>query len=131
MPNIIATPSIVVNNQVINIVPNSCSFTEGLGEQSMRVQSAGGGVVSQVFSDNVEARLSVLKFKLYSTADNIALALSWKKNKNNNAISLTGQTSTNTYISRTFSNAAILNDYEVNAQTDGALDIEFKSDAAV
>jgi hypothetical protein len=131
MPNIIATPSIVVNNQVINIVPNSCSFTEGYGEQSMRVQSAGGGVVSQVYSNNVEARLSSLKFKLYATADNIALALSWKQNLNNNAISLTGQTSTNTYISRVFNNAAILNDYEVNAQTDGNLDIEFKSDQAI
>lgn len=128
---IIATPTLVVNNQAIFIIPNSCSFTEGYGEQSMRVQSAGGGVVSQVYSNNVETRLSALKFKLYSNPNNIDLAKGWKANANGNAISLTGQTRAGTYLSRVFNNAALLNDYDVNTQTDGTIDIEFKSDQAI
>lgn len=130
MPTQISDPSIVVNNLPVAVVPNSVAYTEGFGEQDILVQSAGNGVIEQVFSDNVETNLSMVKFSLRSTVANIALARQWKANRNTNAVTLTATTDDGT-LTRTFSNAAITNDPEVNFASDGVIEVEFKSNRAV
>lgn len=123
----ISDPSVVVNNVGVAIVPNSLEFTEGLGEQEILVQSAGGGVVQQVFSDNVETSLGMVKFSMRSTVDNINLVRAWKSNRNRNAVTVTATNDDGT-LTRTFTNAAIVNDYSVGLASDGVIEVEFKSD---
>ena len=57
----LSTPQISINGVNIAIVPNSCTFTEGFGAQTVNVQSAGGGSVSQVISNDVSTNLSTVK----------------------------------------------------------------------
>jgi len=122
----LSNPTIVVNNTAVAIVPNSFAYTEGFGEQELQVQSAGGGSVQSVLANNVETNLSMIKFSLHNTAENIDLARTWKTNANNNAITITGEG-----LNRSVNNAALTNDYEVNLGADTTIDIEFKGDAAV
>lgn len=131
MPIAIANPSIVVNNEPVAIVPNSAKYTEGKGEQTLRAASAGGGAVEQVYSDNVETNLSMISFSLFNDPETIELLRTWKNNKNQNVVVLTGKTSDGKTLKRTFNQAALLNDYEVNLGADTTIDAEFKSAAAV
>ena len=122
MSNALSNPTVVVNNLATPIVPNSFAFTEGLGEQTMRTQSSGGGTVQTVFSNNVETNKSMIKFSMFNTADNIDLIKTWKQNADANAISLTGEG-----LSRSFSGAALISNYEVNLGSDTTIDVEFES----
>jgi hypothetical protein len=122
----LANPTILVNNLSTPIVANSFSYTEGKGEQTVRVQSAGGGSVQTVLSNNVETNLSMVKFSMFPTAENIATILSWKNNGNANVISASGAG-----LTRSFTNATLINDYEINLGSDTQIDLEFKTDAAI
>jgi len=123
----ISTPTITINNQVINILPNSCTYDEGGGEQTIRTQSAGGGIVSNIFADNAETKFSTVKFTMINIPDNIAQARIWKFNGNANAITITSDG-----LARNFSAMALTNNYEVKlAATDGGFELEFKGTSAV
>jgi hypothetical protein len=126
MTTALANPSVLVNNLATPIVPNSFTFTEGRGEQTVRVQSAGGGSVQSVFSNNVETNLSTVKFSMFPTAENINAILAWKDNGSANVISATGAG-----LTRSFTNATLIGDYEVNLGSDTVIDLEFKTDAAI
>lgn len=120
--------AIIVNNVAVPIVPNTFKFTEGLGEQKMRVQTTGGGAVESVLSQDVETNLSKVTFDMLPTAANIDLIKSWKVNGNSNAISATDDP---TGFARFFGNAALLKDYEVPLGSDTKIEMEFHTDAAV
>ncbi len=126
MANALSNPTVVVNNLATPIVPNSFTFTEGLGEQTIRTQSSGGGSVEPVFSENVETNKSMVKFSVFNTAENIDLVKTWKQNKNANAISVTGEG-----LTRSFSGMALISNYEVNLGSDTTIDIEFEGQPAI
>jgi len=127
----LADASVTVNNDPVAIVPNSVAFTEGKGEQNMRAASAGGGSVEQIYSNNVETNFSMVKFSLHNTIQKIEDARDWKSNRNQNSVTITGKTPDGKTITRTFNQAAILNDYEINLGSDTDFEIEFKSSPAV
>ena len=122
----LSNPTVVINNIAIAVSGNSVSFTEGFGERDLRVQSAGGSSRQSVFTENVETQLSMVKLSLVNTAANAALVRTWLNNLNENAITITGEG-----LTRSFSNAAVINDPEMNLGSDGTFDVEFKSDSAV
>ena len=122
----VVNPTLVINNIAISVRPNSVKFTDGKGEQSMRVQSSGGGNTEVVLSRNVESNMSKLMFEMINTATNIELAREWKDNGNANAVTLTGAG-----LSRSFNNMAILNDFEIDLSSDGVIAIEMTGDPAV
>ena len=126
----ISDPSLVMNNLPFSIIGNSFSYTEGLGEQDLMVQSAGGGSVQTVFSDNVEMKYSSFKFEMQNTLENIDLIRSWKVNENRNGMAGTAPNGVDAGWSRTFNNVALINDYEVNLGADTTISLEFKSDPA-
>lgn len=122
----VTNPQVVINNVAIPVVPNSVRFTEGKGEQTQRVQSAGGGQVTPVYSDNVETHISKIMMSMINTPSNIELVREWKSNKNANAMSITGDE-----FQRSFSYVALTNDYEVALGSDGVLELEFAAAPAV
>jgi hypothetical protein len=115
----------------VPVIPNSVTYTEGFGEQQTKTQSLGGGAVQTVWIDNAESKFSTLKFSIFPTVDNVALARSWKAGGNNNAASLSGQTDQSIYFTRSFNHLSINNNYEVTLGADGKIDCECASDAAV
>lgn len=127
--NEITTPSIVINNVPVSIVPNSFSYTEGKGEQTMRVASSGGGNVDIVYSDDVKTHLSNVKFKMYSVDAYIENIRVWKSNLSNNVITASSDVTGN--FTRTFNFAALTNDPEVTLGADSTVDFEWKTAQAV
>ena len=126
----LADALVTVNNVPIAIMPNSLVFTEGLGEQVIRAASAGGGQVEQIYSNNIESNFSMINFAIPATVDNIAAARQWKSNQNQNVVQVQGQTPEGT-VTRTFTQAAILNDYEVALGSETDIPVEFKANPAV
>jgi len=121
----ISDAGVVVNNVGVNIVPNSLSFDEGFGEQSVLVQSAGNGKLSTVYSNDVETSVGMVKFSLRATVDNIAMARKWKSNGNRNAVAVIAQTADGS-LTRNFSGMSLVSNYEVQLSADGVLDLEFR-----
>jgi len=122
----ISDPSIVINNVAVAIVPNSVEFDEGFGEQDVLVQSAGGGSLQQVYANNVETNLGMVKFQMRSTTQNIELVRGWKANGNRNVVVITAKTDDGT-LARSYTQAAITNNYTVKLAADGVIDVEFKA----
>jgi len=127
MVQALTTPTVTANNITVAIIPNTFSYTEGFGEQTLRVQNAGGGSNQQVFANNAETNLSGFKFSMLNTAENIDIIRGWKSNGNANTFTVTDVDG----FARSFNNAALTIDYEVNLGADTTIDLEFMSDAAV
>ena len=126
----VSDPTVMVNNVVVAVVPNSVTFTEGFGEQEVFATSTGGGNIEPVFSDNVETHFSMVKFEMRATVENIQLQRDWKANKNANLIQITGRTPEGD-VTRTFTQAALTNDAEVGLGSDKTIALEFKTAPAI
>lgn len=126
----VADALVTVNNDPVAVIPNTVMFTEGLGEQNIRAASAGGGQTEQIYSNNIESNFSKVVFEMPATIENIAKAREWKANRNQNVVQITGRTPEGR-LSRSFTQAAILNDYEVPLGTETNVSIEFKSNPAI
>lgn len=122
--------TLMVNNEVWAIVPNSLVFTEGQGEQSIKAASLGGGAVEQVFSNDVESAFSMVKAELYATVENIENTRAVKANLNNNVVQIYGQTVDGS-MTRTFTKAAMLGETEKALGVDATISIEFKANPAI
>lgn len=115
----------------MGIVPNSLKYREGLGEQVVRAMSVGDGKTEQVYARNLETNFGMIGFQLPTTPENIKLARSWKANANRNVVALAGSTPDGGTLTRTFTQAAITNDYEVEIGTETSIEVEFLSNAAI
>jgi hypothetical protein len=115
-----------VNNEAIPTIPNSISFTEGLGEQSMKAASIGGGAVEEIYANDIESNFSMVKAEIPATPEMIELVKEWKTNRNNNVVQIIGETPEGT-LTRTFSRAALTSDYEVGIGADATIPVDFKS----
>ena len=126
----LADATVLVNNQAIAIVPNTLVFTEGQGEQTIKAASIGGGQVEQIFANDIETNFSMVKFELYATKDSIEDTKSIKANLNNNVVQIFGNTPEGS-VTRTFTQAALLNDPEKALGTDTTIPVEFKANPAI
>jgi len=122
--------TVLVNDEVIAIMPNSLKYTEGFGEQNMRAASIGGGAVEQIYSRNVETSLSKTMFELPTTPENVALQREWKSNGNKNVVQIAGSTDEGE-VTRTFTQAAMIGDPEIEIASEGMIAIEFASNSAI
>lgn len=66
--NGLSDPSVELNSVGIEIIPGTLSLKTGRGDRTVRTQSAGGGAVSVVVTDNVETQKGMVKFSLSNTA---------------------------------------------------------------
>lgn len=127
----IADGVVTINNDVVGYVPNSVSFTEGLGEQKVLPVSEGGGRTSQVYSNDLETNVASFNIHLRVTPDDVERALAWKQNANRNVITLNGVDIDGNGVIRTFTQCAIVNDYEVPIQAEGVIELEFMGNAPI
>lgn len=130
MPIQLTDATVIANNEVIGIIPNSLKWTEGFGEQTQRAMSIGGGKTEQVYANNVETNIGKLMFSLPSTVQNIALARQWKANQNQNVFQVAGET-VDGDVTRTFTSAAVTNDFEVPVGTEANIELEIQGNAPI
>ena len=117
-----------VNNTAIAYVVGSLKYNEGLGESKQIAQAAGGGAVVIANADDVSTKIGKVSFELLPTASNISLARAWKVNGNANVVKLSA--SGNAF-NKSFTGAAIVNEYEVGLSADGKLGLNFEGNPAV
>ena len=70
-------PVIIINNEQIEYVPNSLEYQLGEGERKVETQTAGGGLVSVVVTEDATTNKSMVKFEMRSTLENFDLVDSW------------------------------------------------------
>ena len=122
--------AVIANNEVVGIKPNSVKFTEGFGEQSVRVMSSGGGKTEPVIANNVETNKGKFMFAIPATVDNIALARQWKSQPGRNVFQVAGSTVEGD-VTRTFTQATVVNDYEVPVATEGDIELEVEGNSPI
>jgi len=122
----LSVPAVIVNDATVGIKPNSLSYTEGDPERKKRTASFGGSVVETVTTEDITTRYSMMKFTLLTTSENISLHKSWQSRKDNNTVGWIEEG-----ISRTITNAAIVNKPEINPGFEGEFEIEFQGDPAI
>lgn len=120
--------TILVNNEVIAYTADSLSWKEGFGDYAIRSAIVGGGQTEQIFSKDLATKIGMVKFSMPTTAENDGLKRQWKSNDNNNVVELIGPQDSG--FTKIFTLAAILDDPESNAATDGNIDVEFNSNPA-
>jgi hypothetical protein len=120
--------TVTVNNEAVGVLANTAKYTEGLGEQVIRAASTGGSVES-VYADNIETKFSMISFEVPTTVETIAAVRSWKVNKNRNVVMLSGTNAEGTF-TRTFQQAGVLNDYDVELGSETSINVDFKSNPA-
>ena len=121
--NQLVDPVVGINNETISIAPNTFKFKGGFGESKVLPQSAGNGQIDTVYAENVENKISEVKFELRVTSENIAYIKGWKANKKNNAITAQEDTT-----NLTFLNMALTNDPEATFSAEGKLECHFMGD---
>lgn len=126
--NVLATPTVMIDNIAYDIVPNSFKYTEGFGEQIVRTQSSGGGQVSTVVARNVETSKSKVSFSLEPTQVNIENIRTVKASLDRHVITAFDN---RIGFTRTFQQAVLINDYEVNLGSDTSIDLEFEGAPAI
>jgi len=122
----LTTSQLIVNNALVAYVPNSLKYSEGFGEYKLQAAAAGPGQSKTVFSEDAEQKMSKISFDLYPTANNITDSRAWKVAQSNNLIQIVDAAG----IKRSFSNATLTNDFEVELQADGKISLEWMSDPA-
>lgn len=121
--------SVIVNNEVQPIIPNSVVFTEGLGESIQRPVSVGGGDIELVCSEDVSTKFSTVSFDVPTTVKTVKDARDWKLRGNGNVVQVIGETPDGR-ITRTFAQASFNTNYDVNIATEGVISVEFGSKQA-
>jgi len=119
---------VIVNNVVVAYTADSLSWNEGFGEYAIRNAIIGGGQTEQIFSKDLATKVGLVKFSMPTTSENDSLKREWKNNDNSNVVELIGPIGSG--FTKIFTSAAILNDPESNAATDGSIEIEFSSNPA-
>ncbi len=120
----LADLAVEINDQLIEIKPNSLSFKGGLGEVNVRHQSGGGEAGSTVITEDNESKIGMVKFSLISTAPNADIINEWARitrDLNGNVIRLSGPG-----LTRNFAEMRLTSDPEVAVGSDADFEVTFE-----
>ena len=119
----LSVPQLVLNNQVLEVVPDTFSFSLGRGETTHRRASTGGQGTTAVISKNAETFKSMAKFELFPTDKTVGIIDTAKLNLANNT--LVASENGKSYV---FTNFVITNDPEFNTGSDATVSVEAEAD---
>lgn len=125
----LATPTVEINDRVIEIKPNSLSFKGGSGDVNVRHQTAGGGAGTQVVTKDAETRRGMVKFSLISEKTNMELTEEWLELSDPSAAGNVIRLS-DIGFTRNFRNMRVTSEPERSIGSDADFEIEFMGEAA-
>lgn len=119
---------VVVNNTPINVKPNSLKYKTGKGEDLLEAFTTGGQNVEMAHSKNVETFVGEVSFDMPEDAPTHDLIIEWKNNNPANQILLVNP---DTNFTLTFNTATLMSDPEHNPNSDGVVNLEWRTAPAV
>ena len=125
---VFSNPTVRVNNVTVGFKPNSLSFKMGKGEASVKGVSVGGGFSDIAVSENIEDRVGMVKFSLYSTEINIELLNVWKSIDIGigNVVKIIDKNFT-----ATMTSSVVVNDPDIGIGVDESFEVDFKGGVLV
>lgn len=125
MPQGISNPTITVDDEVIAIEANTFVFNEGAGTMNGRTQSAGGGAIETVFTEDVTTKRSVIRFGLLATPQNFEKVTRWQE-RSRGRTGLVIRASEGNF-TRAWRDARVINDPDRSTGPDGKVEIEWNA----
>ena len=118
-----SNPTVIVNNDVIPIVPGSLSYNDGFGEITVRVGSNGGRSKELYYSEDSSTQKGMVKFNLITSENNVELLKTWLQlsQASGNTIQIVDGS-----FSSSFSEMYVINNPEINTGPDGEIEINFE-----
>lgn len=115
-------PTVLVNDIPYSVVPNSIKHKFGLGETKVNAASVGGGSVEMNVTEDAETKVSMMKFKMFTTTENEEAFKTWKQTPGANTVvySEAGKKP----LSGTF--MSVVNDPEWEDSAEGQVEIDFQ-----
>ena len=127
----LADAVVMVNDSIVQLVPDSLEMDEGLGEQKALPQSEGGGKVTQLFSNDLTTNFATISWQMRTTVDHVEQILEWKQNANRNVVNIAAEDSDGKDLTRVFTQALLGGNYKIQIQSEGVVDIEFMANAPI
>lgn len=124
----LATPSVIVNNDIVAILPNSLVIKTGKGNKMVRPQSAGGDSVSNVITEDAETKKSMVKFSMYNTKTATDLLADWQSSTDGVSIQVSERKSS---YQANFRRMHVIEDPEIALSADGNLEINFEGQPSI
>ena len=124
----IQAPGVILNDELIKIVPNSLKYTEGLGETVTTVIHGGGSNTETISVTNQETAKGMLSFDVKPTKEALERLRAAKVNIGGNVV---GWFDSASKTDRTISNASIINNYEVPLGADTVITVEFEGNQVI
>ena len=124
-------PTIMVNDSIVDYVPDSFEMDEGLGEQKSLPVSSGGGRVRQVFSNDLTTNFGAVSWQMRTTVDNVEQVKEWKQNANRNVVNVAAEDPDGNDVTRVFTQALLGGNYKIQIQSEGVMDLEFMANAPI
>lgn len=118
-------PQITINNETIQIVPNSGELILGIGEDSVETVSAGNGETDIVTGTDVSTKKSKLTIGVKNTEVNMLLIPGFKLLRGNLTVSISEGT-----FNKTLRNATIINDPTFAFTNDSNVSVEIEGRTA-
>lgn len=120
MPSGISNPVVKWNGQTLSVGANSVSYKLGKGDKVTRPFSAGGDAIEVVTTDNVETKISMLKFSLANTANAASIAQEMSNNLAENEFEVSEGD-----LIVTFTGMVLTTEPEVPLSQDGVIELDF------
>lgn len=109
-----------IDDQAISYVSNSLGYNPGFGTGGVVVSTIGGGRVKRDFTRDDSTKKVEVRFKMTTTAENIAIATRWKENFDNNI------TSVIQIDEDVEENMCFTGDFNLDLQNEGTFDVLFE-----
>ena len=119
----LSNPTVEVNDDVISIMPNSLSYKEGQGDRKVRAESAGGGSIIAVITDDAETKISMVKFKMTNLDEHLKQVKEWMAAGNDGVTINLSQEGSDTQVA--FRNMVVTTEPERSIGADGEIEVEF------
>ena len=122
----LSVPGIIVNNELLKIVPNTFTYDGGEGEIMVRSASGGGRNSETVHSVDAETFIGKCNFETYLTADLDGKIATWKENIGNNSIqAIQRPLGGGDAVTLSFDGMSLANAIERAASADGTVSLEW------
>jgi len=124
---VMSDPIITIDNDSIEIIPNSLSFDLGLGDISVRALATGSGISSTVHAVNAETKKGSVEFSMANTLAGIEFVKKWVEASKTNGSTIDFEHSSK-HIN--YNNMFLISSPKFTVSMDGTIEIKFEGSPA-
>jgi hypothetical protein len=128
---VLSVPTIIVNNETWQIVPNSFKYDDGEGEINVRSASTGGGRSTSVHAQNAETMIGKCSWDMFLTTDLDGKIKELKEAIGANSVQAIQRGASGEAVTKSWDNASLVNSIEREASADGVVSLEMEGDQAI